>query len=92
MPNQLIPMLFLASATFLIVGIRRARLALAGRRDRRQAAEAREYARIIGWMKKIRPDGAGPAIQRDEHGNVELFRGLRRYARTGRRTRRSRRD
>lgn len=91
-PNQLMPMLILASATFMIVGVRRARLALAGRRGRRQAAEARELARMTGYIKKIRPEGAGPAIQRDRHGNVELFRGLRRYASKGRRTRRSRRD
>lgn len=91
-PNQLMPMVILASATFVIVGIRRARLALADRRDRRQAAEAREYARITGWVEKIRPEGAGPAIQRDKQGNLVLFAGLRRYARAGRKSRRNRRS
>lgn len=63
---------------------------VSARRARRVAAEAAEYARITGWITKIRPKNAGPAITRDEHGRVDLFRGLRRYAPSGRRTRRGR--
>jgi len=87
---RLMPLLVLFGAAFLIVSLRRARLVLAARRETRLKAQERELARITGWVKKIRPEGAGPAITRDRHGNVDLFKGLRRYARGGHRTRRSR--
>ena len=64
---------------------------IGNRRARRAAAEEAEYARITGWITEIRPAKAGPAITRDKNGQVDLFRGLRRYAPSGRRTRRSRR-
>lgn len=89
MPPQLVPLAILLVTSFLIVAVRRGRTALAGRRERRAAAEAAEYARIIGWIKVIRPENTGPAITRGKDGRVEVFRGLRRYA-GGRRTRRGR--
>lgn len=90
MPAQLMPLVILAFAAAMIASVRSLRSALAGRRVRREVAEAAEYARITGWIAKIRPEDAGPAITRDKHGRVDLFKGLRRYAPGGRRTRRSR--
>jgi hypothetical protein len=88
--DRLMPLLIVFAAAFMVVALRRARVALADRRVEREKAEARELARMTGYIKKIRPGGAGPAIQRDRHGNVDLFAGLRRYRRSGRKTRRSR--
>lgn len=87
---RLTPVLTLFTAAVMITSLRRARVALAGRRMRRAKAEAAEYKRMTGWVSKIRPDGAGPAISRDKEGNVVLFAGLRRYRRSTRRTRKSR--
>jgi hypothetical protein len=89
-PFRLAPLLMLFTVALLVVFARRLRLTLTERRDRRLAAEAREYERMTGWVSKIRPDGAGPAITRDRHGRVELFKGLRRYSRKGPRGRKSR--
>jgi hypothetical protein len=91
MPNQLMPLTILFVTAFLIVAARRARVVLADRRERRAAAEAAEYARMTGWIKKLSTENVGPAVTRDEHGNLVFFKGLRRYASTGRRTRRGRR-
>lgn len=85
------PLVILLVGSVLGTGMRRAHLALAGRRERRVKAEAAEYARITGWITKIRPHDAGPAITRGENGEIDLFRGLRRYSRSRRRMRRGRR-
>lgn len=74
---RLLPVLTLFIASAMFVGLRRLGLVLENRRDRRRKAEEREYARITGWIKKIRTEGAGPAVTRDEHGNLVLFKGLR---------------
>lgn len=80
---RLMPMLILLAASAAFVGMRRLGVALEQRRARRAAAEAREYARMTGWIKKVKPVNAGPAITRDEQGNVVLFKGLRPPSRFG---------
>lgn len=88
MDVRLSPLLILLIGSLMIASLRRARTVLAGRRERRAKAEAAELARMTGYLKKIRPDSAGPAITRDRRGRVELFRGLRRYANKGAKRRR----
>lgn len=80
---KLLPLLILAFAAVLLAGARSARAALADRRERRALAEQAEYLRMTGWIKKIRPEDAGPAITRDKQGRVNVFLGLRRYVPTG---------
>ncbi len=87
MPQQLIPVTILFVAALLIAGTTRLRTALADRRDRRQRAEAAELDRLTGYFRKIKPENAGPAIMRGKDGRVDVFRGLRRYAPSGKRRR-----
>jgi len=74
---RLLPLLTLLLASAVFVVMRRLGVALTERKERRTQAEEREHARITGWIGKIRADSAGPAITRDEHGNLVLFKGLR---------------
>lgn len=56
-------------------------------RRRRAEAEARDQERLVKYFREIKPDGVSPAIVRDADGRVDVFRGLRRYAPTGKRRR-----